>query len=103
MASYSALRTRMSLNGFLPFTLLYSNSSRDWSMPMKTMRFSGPSITFTPAVLRSRATSCGAGSRMKSSSPDSSAATRVGSLLMGVNTTSCTLPSKVPHQLGLRL
>ena len=62
-------------------------------MPMKTMRFSGPSMIFTPGVLRSLATSRGGGSRMKSSSPEISAALRVASLPIGVNTTSCTLPS----------
>ena len=72
-------------------------------MPMKTMRFSGPSITFTPAVLRSRGTSRGAGSSTKSISPETSAASRVASLPIGVKTTSCTLPSSLPHQAGLRL
>ena len=49
-------------------------------MPMKMMRFSGPSMTFTPGVVRSRATSRGAGSSTKSISPDTSAASRVASL-----------------------
>ena len=66
-------------------------------MPMKTTRFSGPSTTFTPAVLRSRGMSRGAGSRTKSTSPETSAASRVASLLIGVKTTSWTLPSTLPQ------
>ena len=53
-------------------------------MPMKTMRFSGPSMIFTPVVLRSRAMSRGAGSSTKSISPETSAASRVASLAIGV-------------------
>ena len=84
MAWYKALRTLTSLSGFLPLTLEPGNSSRCWSMPKKMVRFSMPSITFRLALLRMRPRSCGLGSRMKSISPDSKAAARVASFLMGV-------------------
>ena len=48
-------------------------------------------------------TARGAGSRTKSISPDTSAASLVASLAIGVSTTSWTLPSNLPHQAGLRL
>ncbi len=70
---------------------------------MKTMRFSMPSSTLMPAVVRKRGTSRGAGSSTKSISPEISAARRVASLLIWLNTISCTLPSYLPHQAGLRL
>ena len=91
MAWYKALRTFTSLSGFLPLTLEPGNSSRCWSMPKKMVRFSTPSITFRLALLRKRAKSCGLGSSTKSTSPDSSAATRVASALMGLYTISVTL------------
>ena len=73
-------------------------------MPMKTMRFSTPSITLMLAVVASRGTSCGGGSLMTSISPEMSAASRVASEPIGVNTTSSTLPSNMPalmpHQFG---
>ena len=46
-ARLSALRTRMSLNGFLPLTFEYFSSSLNWSMPMKMVRFSAPSSTLS--------------------------------------------------------
>ena len=78
IAWYSAWRTRLSLNGFLPLTFEYSSSSRAWSMPMKTMRFSRPSSTLHAGCLRlSLGTSCAGGSSTKSISPEISAAMRV--------------------------
>jgi hypothetical protein len=53
--------------------------------------------------VRRRAMSRGAGSSTKSISPETSAASRVASLAIGVKTISCTLPSKRPHHCGLRL
>ena len=55
-----------------------------FELVMKMTRLSGPSTIFTPAVLRSRATSRGAGSSTKSISPETSAARRVASLPIGV-------------------
>ncbi|MNR57674.1 hypothetical protein D3C85_1785040 [compost metagenome] len=54
------------------------------------VRYSLPSTTFCDWRRRSR--SCAAGSSTKSISPDSSAAVRVAFCLIGVNTTSVTLP-----------
>jgi hypothetical protein len=45
--------------------------------------------------------SCGLGSSTKSISPESSAARRVASALIGWYTISVTLPSRLPHQLEL--
>ena len=83
IAWYNAWRTRLSLNGFLPFTLEYSSSSRFWSMPMKTIRFSVPSSTLMLESCFNRGTSCGGGSLTRSTSPDSRAATRVPSDTIG--------------------
>ena len=55
-----------------------------------------------PGCLRSRATSCGGGSRIRSTLPAISAETRVGSDLIERKLTSVTLPSGFPHQFGLR-
>ena len=46
-----------------------------------------------------RSTSCSGTGSITSTSPESSAATRVASLPIGVKTTSSTLPSALPHQL----
>ena len=46
-----------------------------------------------------RSTSCSGTGSITSISPDSSAATRVASLPIGVKTISSTLPSALPHQL----
>ncbi len=80
----SASRTRLSLNGFLPLTSLYFSSGLYSSSAMKIVRTSWPSTIFSLPSLRSRATSCTGRSVSMSTSPDSSAATRVGSLLIGV-------------------
>ena len=82
-ARFSALRTRTSLNGFLPLTLEPASSSENWSMPMKMVRTSWPSSTFRLVFWRSRATSWVGRSVTMSTSPDSSAATRVASALIG--------------------
>ena len=84
IAWYSALRTRKSLSGFLPLMFDPGNSSRCWSIPKKMVRLSTPSITLRLALLRKRGKSCGLGSSMKSISPESMAATRVASDLIGV-------------------
>ncbi len=84
MASDIASRTRLSLNGFLPVTLLPLSCSLPWSMPMKIVRVSLPSATFNFGSAFSRPTSCVGMSDSRSTSPDSSAATRVGSDLIGV-------------------
>jgi hypothetical protein len=65
------------------------------------VRSSGPcriSIAFSP---RRRSTSWSGTGCIRSSSPESSAATRVASLVIGVNTTSSMSCSRFPHQLGL--
>ncbi|CFW35656.1 Uncharacterised protein [Bordetella pertussis] len=54
------------------------------------VRYSLPSTTL--ACWRRRSRSCAAGSSTKSISPDSSAAVRVAFCLIGVKTTSVTLP-----------
>ncbi|MNT14216.1 hypothetical protein D3C72_1492100 [compost metagenome] len=84
IAWYSALRTRRSFSGFLPFTSEPGSSSRNWSRPRKMVRYSGPSSTCRVGVCLMRAKSCRLGSITKSISPDSSAAVRVASALMGV-------------------
>ena len=62
------------------------------------MRSSGPCSTLMPADLM-RSTSCSGTGSMTSVSPERSAATRVASLPIGVNTISSTLLSDLPHQL----
>jgi hypothetical protein len=51
-----------------------------------------------------RGTSCGGGSLIRSTSPETSAASRVASEAIGVKITSSTLPSNrpslMPHQFG---
>ena len=83
----------MSLNGFLPLTLENSSSSRFWSMPRKMVRSSGPCSTVRLAAALTRSTSCSGTGSITSISPDSSAATRVASLPIGVKITSSTLLS----------
>ena len=53
MAMFSASRTRLSLNGFLPLTLEYFSSLLPWSSAMKIVRTSGPSRTFSFLSVRS--------------------------------------------------
>ena len=84
IATFNASRTRLSLNGFLPFTSEYFSSSLPWSRATKIVRTSWPSSTLSFDSLRNRATSGVGRSVSMSTSPDSSAATRVGSDLMGV-------------------
>ena len=83
-ARFSASRTRLSLNGFLPLTSLYFSSGLNWSSAMKMVRTSWPSSTLSLGSPRSRVTSCVGRSVTRSTSPDSSAATRVESDLIGV-------------------
>ena len=97
MAWKKAWRTRLSLNGFLPFTLENCSSSRFWSMPRKMVRSSGPVSTRVAALLLTRAMSCTGTGSITSTWPDSRAATRVAGLAMGVKMTSCTLPSTLPQ------
>ena len=84
MAWYSALRTRRSLSGFLPLMLLPGSSSRNWSSARYTVRFSTISITLSWGLALMRARSWMLVSRTMSTSPESSAAMRVASDLMGV-------------------
>ena len=64
------------------------------------MRSSGPWRASTPAVLSRRGTSCSGTGYIRSISPDSSAATRVAALPMGVKTAFVRLCPGVPHQFG---
>ena len=84
MAWYSALRTRRSLSGFLPLTLLPGSSSRNWSRARYTVRFSTISNTLRAGLALRRPRSWMLVSRTMSTSPESSAAMRVASDLMGV-------------------
>ena len=83
IAWYIAWRTRLSLNGFLPLTFVYGVSSRHWSKPKKMIRVSVPSAILICGFWRSRGMSCVGGSSTRSISPDSSAAARVASDLIG--------------------
>ena len=87
MATFNASRTRLSLNGFLPLTLEYFSSLLPWSSAMKMVRTSGPSTTLSRLSARSLSMSCVGTSVTMSTSPDSSADTRVESLLIGVYST----------------
>ena len=71
------------LEGVLALTLEYSSSSRFWSMPRKMVRSSGPVTARTLPLALTRAMSCTGTGSITSTSPDSSAATRVASLPMG--------------------
>jgi hypothetical protein len=82
MAWYIALRT--SLNGFLPLTSEYSNSSRNWSMPKNMVRSSGPCTTVKFPDELIRCTSCSGTLVVASSAPDNSDEVRVASDLIGV-------------------
>jgi hypothetical protein len=66
-------------------------------MPKKMVRFSVPSMIFRSPLARRRSRSCSGGSLMKSSWPESSAAVRAAADLIGVNTTSSTLPPGLSH------
>ncbi|MNY22474.1 hypothetical protein D3C86_1560880 [compost metagenome] len=78
------MRTRKSLSGFLALMLLLGSSSRNWSMARYTVRFSTISMTLRLGLALMRARSWMLVSRTMSTSPDSSAAMRVASDLMGV-------------------
>ncbi len=67
------------------------------------IRVSVPSAILIFAFWRSRGTSCVGGSSTRSTSPDSSAAARVASDLIGVYTISVTLPSGLSHQSGFAI
>ena len=101
IAWYMALRTRISLNGFLPLTSEYSSSSRAWSMPRKIVRSSGPCTTVKAPELLMRATSCSGTLTVASSAPDSSDEVRVASDWMGVKSISVRLCLGLSHQVGL--
>ena len=58
------------------------SSGEPTSMPKKMVRFSGPKLTLRPGVFSSRSMSCTGTSCTKSTSPESSAATRVASDLI---------------------
>ena len=83
-AMFSARRTRTSLKGFLPFTSEYCSSLLCWSRPMKIVRTSWPSSTDSALFWRRRATSWVGRSVTMSTSPESRAAMRVASALIGV-------------------
>ena len=77
------------------------------SIAKKMVRTSGPSATRMFGAARRRFMSCNGGSSTKSTSPDSSAATRVASEEIGRNTSSVTLAwvlsgSRQPYQPSLR-
>ena len=80
---FRALRTRTSLKGLGPLEP-YFNSLEPWSTPIKMVRTSGPSSTDKAGVVRRRATSCVGKSVTMSTLPESKAAMRVGSDLIGV-------------------
>ncbi len=61
------------------------------------VRSSGPVTARALALPLTRAMSCTGTGSITSTSPESSAATRVASLPIGVNTTSATLPSILPQ------
>ena len=72
-------------------------------MPRKMVRSSGPVSTVALGLALTRAMSwIGTGS-MTSTSPDSSAATRVASEAIGVKTISLRLCSGLRHQFGFAL
>ena len=84
----TAWRTRTSANGFLPFTSDEASSFELTSKPKKIERFSGPSLTRRLGEAFSRSMSCTGTSCTMSTSPDSSAATRVASCLIVVSVSS---------------
>ena len=90
----------MSLKGFLPFTFENSSSSRVWSKPRKIVRSSGPVSTCALALALTRWMSCSGTGSITSTSPESSAATRVASEPIGVKTISSRLCSALSHQSG---
>jgi hypothetical protein len=67
------------------------------------VRSSGPCITCALALALMRCTSCSGTGSIQSTSPESSAATRVASLPMVVKITSSKLCSGLPHHFGLGL
>lgn len=72
-------------------------------MPRKMVRNSGPVTARVSGLVFTRSMSCTGTGSMTSTWPDSSAATRVASLPMGVKTTSATLPSIAPQYCALRV
>ena len=88
IAMLTAWRTRTSANGFLPFTSDEASSGEPTSKPKKIVRFSGPSVTRRFGEAFSRSMSCTGTSCTTSTSPESSAATRVASCLMVVSVSS---------------
>ena len=83
IARWIASRTFGSASGFLPFTSAYFSSLAPTFRPRKIERFSGPSVTRSRLSALRRPTSCAGTSCTKSTSPDSSAATRVAGDLIG--------------------
>ena len=105
-ACATALRTRMSLNGFLSFTSPYSSSSRAWSKVKYCVPMSPVLVTCSRPSVFSRSTSWNGGSSTMSTSPEVSAASRVASERMLVKTTCSTLPLRLsswPHQPSWRM
>ena len=72
-------------------------------MPRKMVRISGPFSTCAFGLELTRAMSCSGTGSMTSTSPDSSAATRVASDPIGVKMISLRLCSGLRHQFGLAL
>ena len=66
-------------------------------MPRKMVRSSGPAMTRAVGLALMRAMSCTGTGSITSTSPDTSAATRVAGLAIGVKMTSCALPSILPQ------
>ena len=67
------------------------------------MRSSGPCSTWALALALMRWMSCSGTGSIQSTSPESSAATRVASFAMVVKITSSKLCSGLPHQFGFGL
>ena len=67
------------------------------------MRSSGPCITVATPLELTRWTSCSGTGSIQSTSPESSAATRVASFAIVVKIASSTLCSTLPHQFGFFL
>lgn len=93
-------REEFSLNGFFPLILEWPSSSRVWSIPRKIVRTSGPARTCDRGLALTRSWSLSGTGSVQSISPESSAATRVAELGIGVNTTSSTFPIGLSHQFG---
>lgn len=96
MASASASRTRASASGLRSFTDEWRSTFEPTSSPRKMVRFSRPLFTMRCSSAFRRATSWAGTSCRKSTSPDSSAATRVAADLIGTYCSSVTSSGNWP-------